>query len=164
MRKTTLAAAVLLVAIAMPQSAKAKSLTTFLRAVGNSIAHPQHHNKQPTKNTRTKRKDKQANATTQPTQQSSVALASTTSPVTATPLPAPPQSQPTVAPEPTVRSASTPPNGTIRRDFPYGVPVPNKVGFVTSPYAPRAGLVDVRGFPSGTEVKDPYTGKIFLAP
>ena len=50
------------------------------------------------------------------------------------------------------------------RDFPYGIPVPNKQGFVTSPFAPSQGIVDVRGFPSGTEVKDPYTGKIFLTP
>jgi hypothetical protein len=48
--------------------------------------------------------------------------------------------------------------------MPYGIPVPNKPGFVTSPYAPKSGLVDVRGFPSGTEVTDPYTGKTFLTP
>jgi hypothetical protein len=52
----------------------------------------------------------------------------------------------------------------LRRDLPYGIPVPNKPGFVTSPYSPKQGLVDVRGFPSGTEVKDPYSGKVFLTP
>ena len=44
----------------------------------------------------------------------------------------------------------------------YGTPVPGKPGFVTSPHSPYAGYVDVRGFPPGTEVKDPYTGKSFV--
>ena len=47
---------------------------------------------------------------------------------------------------------------------PYGTPVPGKAGLVTSPFAPDSGYVDVRSFPPGTEVKDPYTGKIFLTP
>jgi hypothetical protein len=46
----------------------------------------------------------------------------------------------------------------------YGTPVPGKQGLVTSPFSPDSGYVDVRGFPPGTEVKDPYTGKIFLTP
>jgi len=72
----------------------------------------------------------------------------------------------TPAPEQTpVRVASSlQPGGARRRDIPYGIPVPNRPGFVTSPYAPNQGLVDVRGFPSGMEVKDPYTSKVFLTP
>ena len=51
-----------------------------------------------------------------------------------------------------------------KSDLPYGVPVPGKTGFVTSPFAPDSGYVDVRGIPAGTEVKDPYTSKVFLTP
>ena len=49
-------------------------------------------------------------------------------------------------------------------DLRYGTPVPGKTGFVTSPFSPNAGYIDVRGFAPGTPVKDPYTGKIFLTP
>lgn len=93
-----------------------------------------------------------------------------------TPQDAPPEVSvpPTPTPTPTrvpmpvpqvVRAADgVPPTKRSRRDLPYGIPVPNKTGFVTSPYAPKSGYVDVRNFPSGTEVKDPYTGKTFLTP
>jgi hypothetical protein len=46
----------------------------------------------------------------------------------------------------------------------FGTPVPGKPGLVTSPFAPEGGYIDVHNFPPGTEVKDPYTGKIFLTP
>ncbi len=48
--------------------------------------------------------------------------------------------------------------------LPDAVPVPGKPGFVTSPYAPDQGMIDVQGYEKGTEVKDPYSGKIFLVP
>lgn len=71
-----------------------------------------------------------------------------------------PPTEPTPTPTPAVTDTTTSP----QRNLPYGTPVAGKAGFVTSPYAPYAGYVDVRGFPPNTEVKDPYSGKIFLVP
>jgi beta-lactamase regulating signal transducer with metallopeptidase domain len=52
----------------------------------------------------------------------------------------------------------------VSRPTPEAIPVPGKPGFVISPYEPSRGYIDVRGFPPGTEVKDPYTTKSFLVP
>lgn len=49
-------------------------------------------------------------------------------------------------------------------EIPYAKPVPGKPGFVFSPYDQSKGFIDVRGFPPGTEVKDPYTNKSILVP
>lgn len=73
---------------------------------------------------------------------------------------------PPIDPADTTAPATTPGTTTTtaaRGDYPYGVPVPDKPGFVRSPYSPDK-LTDVRGYAPGTEVKDPYTGKIFLVP
>jgi len=77
-----------------------------------------------------------------------------TSEETTSEAPPPPEAFPTPSPTP----AAQPEN------YPTAAKVPGKSGRVTSPYAPNAGEVDVEGYPPGAEVKDPYTGKIFLVP
>ncbi len=49
-------------------------------------------------------------------------------------------------------------------EMPNAIPVERKPGYVVSPHAPQAGYIDVRGFPAGTEVKCPYSGKFFRIP
>jgi len=72
---------------------------------------------------------------------------------------------PAVPGQPDVRWAKAASVATEEKtNLPYGTPVPGKPGLVTSPFAPDAGYVQVLGFPPGTPVEDPYTGKIFLAP
>lgn len=85
-------------------------------------------------------------------------------PQSTTPVPAEPV-RPTPTPRAPVARATAATDAQARKgDLPYAVPVPNHPGFVTSPFAPSAGDVDVRGFASGAAVKDPYTGKAFLVP
>ena len=121
---------------------EARSLMDFFRAVGNSIAHPQ--KKQP----RARAKSTKGSGTTN-----------------ASPTPAPASSVPTSPGGQNVRTASLAPQAKGEtRDSPYAVPVPGKKGLVTSPFAPDAGYIDVSKFPPGTEVKDPFSGKIFRTP
>lgn len=85
----------------------------------------------------------------------------------ATPTPTPadvaPPTNVTEAPTPTPTPFVSQPD-SVPRELPYGIPVPSKPGYVTSPHAPSAGYVDVRGFGPSQEVKCPYSGKIFLVP
>jgi hypothetical protein len=133
---------------------RAGSVGDFFKALGNSIAHPGQKPKQtpsPSQNKRPKTKGSEQSAADFPPSPTA------TPPQTPTPT--------ATLSQPPVRLASVPSQDRkSKRDIPYAIPVPNKPGFVTSPYSPKSGYVDVRGFPSGTEVKDPYSGKIFLTP
>jgi hypothetical protein len=62
--------------------------------------------------------------------------------------------------EPPGEGTSTAPSDS---QFPTAKRVPNKPGFVFSPADPSK-YVDVSGYPSGSKVKDPYSGKIFTVP
>jgi hypothetical protein len=85
-----------------------------------------------------------------------------------TPKPAPraaPQVtiMPTPTPSPTPKPVTlTPPPPPAVRDIQVAKPVPGKPGFVTLPGS--SGLIDVRGFSPGEQVKDPATGALFLVP
>ena len=137
-------------------------LGEFFKKVGNSIVHPQPHSKrkQPPKKGEVKSSNKKPSTPQDPEKA-----------VGPQPVPATPDAVPvnlaTPAPTPLPSQApvrAVPARTGGKRDIPFGVPIPNRPGFVTSPYAPNQGPVDVRGFPSGVEVKDPFTNKIFLTP
>lgn len=62
------------------------------------------------------------------------------------------------APQPTTAAPQT-------TGLPTAKPVPNKPGFVYNPFDPSSRvLLDVRGKASGTKVKDPFSGKLFVVP
>ena len=48
--------------------------------------------------------------------------------------------------------------------FPTAKAVPDKPGYVFSPFDNSGRYVDVSGYASGTKVKDPWTDKIFVVP
>lgn len=79
------------------------------------------------------------------------------------PVEQPPPQDPAATTTTTTASAAQSTQAPAKGDYPYGVPVPGKPGFVRSPYSPDK-MTDVRGYAPGTEVKDPYTNKIFLVP
>ncbi len=48
--------------------------------------------------------------------------------------------------------------------FPTATRVPDKPGYVISPFDPKKRYVDVSGYTPGSRVKDPWTDKIFIVP
>lgn len=75
--------------------------------------------------------------------------------------------QPANKPTTTITATPSPSPVQANREsssaIPYARPVPDKPGFVYSPYNSKF-LIDVRGFPPGTEVIDPNTSKPFKVP
>jgi hypothetical protein len=129
----------------------------FFRTLRRPFSHPTPKPRPPRQQQRSSRK--QSNDT--PPSDVSAVSNSSNSPVSPSPTPGP-----AVPPNRNnVRVAkATATNKNRKGDLPYGIPVPGKQGLVTSPFSPDSGYIDVRGFPPGTEVRDPYTGKSFLTP
>ena len=79
----------------------------------------------------------------------------------------PPKTTPPVAhtdttqPEPKPSPAQASSTSTA---FPTAKAVPDKAGYVFSPFDSSGRYVDVSGYTSGTKVKDPWTDKIFVVP
>jgi hypothetical protein len=123
--------------------AKAGPFRDFFRAIRSAIAHP--------KETPRPHRSKHKRNKTPPSD------ASTSRPP-GNRTPAPPG-------QPEVRWAKAASIASSQKaDLPYGTPVPGQPGLVNSPFAPDSGYVQVIGFPAGSAVEDPYTGKIFLTP
>jgi hypothetical protein len=123
--------------------AKAGPFRDFFRALRSAIAHP---NEKP-RSHRSRHKHNE-------TPPSDVSNSQTSS----SPVAAPPGKR-------DVRWAKAASDANQQKtELPYGTPVPGKPGLVTSPFASDSGYVDVTGFPPGTAVEDPYTGKVFLTP
>ena len=139
--------------LAATEVAEAGPFEDFFKSIRNSFARAPAQKPRPPQSRQTSRK--QNNET--PPSDASDASNNQTSP-SPTPAPAPPNPN-------NVRVAkATAAKKNRNGDVPYGIPVPGKQGLVTSPFSPDSGYIDVRSFPPGTEVRDPYTGKTFLTP
>ncbi len=143
------------VAVLLLQSApevSANPVGDFFKKVGQSISHLGKGTPPPKKARRKTSQNNKEDASASPA--GSESTLGSPAPATPTPTPTPVD----------IRPAALAPPAEKRRDVPFAVAVPDMPGFVTSPYAPNQGFVDVRAFPSSTEVLDPFTGKIFLTP
>jgi hypothetical protein len=59
---------------------------------------------------------------------------------------------------------SSPAQPSSASAFPTAKAVPDKPGYVFSPFDSSGRYVDVSGYTPGTKVKDPWTDKIFVVP
>jgi hypothetical protein len=66
------------------------------------------------------------------------------------------QTKPRLSPAPRTSSAQL--------EFPTAKAVPDKPGYVVSPFDAGGRYVDISGYASGSKVKDPWTDKIFIVP
>ena len=133
----------------------------FFKNVGQSISKPFHPEREsePEPQSTPPQSVKTPHATRRPTSREAPATVSTRSAVAQSPQP---------SKEEELTSAvrvSAADMEKAKAGLPYGVPVAGRKGMVTSPYTLEEGkYVDVTGFASGSIVKDPYTGKLFLVP
>ena len=126
--------------------ARAGPFRDFFRALRGAVDHPT-EKPRPHRSTRRTHKHNETPPSDASSDQTS-----------ASPIPASPA-------QPNVRWAKAASGANQQKtDLPYGTPVAGKPGLVTSPFGSDSGYVDVTGFPPGTPVEDPYTGKIFLTP
>lgn len=61
-------------------------------------------------------------------------------------------------------TASAPQPALAAIEYPIAKAVRGKPGFVFSPFDTKGRYIDVRGWTSGSKVKDPWTNKIFIVP
>jgi hypothetical protein len=79
----------------------------------------------------------------------------------------PPRTTPPVAYSETTQPGpkpSPPAQASSTSAFPTAKAVPDKPGYVFSPFDSSGRYVDVSGYTPGTKVKDPWTDKIFVVP
>jgi len=80
----------------------------------------------------------------------------------------PPKTTPSVAHNDTTQSEPKPSPpaqaSSTSTAFPTAKAVPDKAGYVFSPFDSSGRYVDVSGYTPGTKVKDPWTDKIFVVP
>jgi hypothetical protein len=62
------------------------------------------------------------------------------------------------------KSPSSARGASGQAEFPTAKAVPDKPGYVFSPFDSSGRYVDVSGYAPGTKVKDPWTDKIFIVP